>query len=259
MPGPVSSTWIDDLRAAPARRERDSARGDRRVDHRLARVLGEVDEHLLPALTSSATAGTRASKSRTMLDVVDAERVLVERITDSMTSLTLAELAARERDWRANVSRFSTIFLQRRALPSICSMSRRDHCSLGRERKSCAKPRMPDSGLLSSCATPLTISPIAFSFSDCVSWFCELLLARDVAREEQHALAGPAVGRRGAGSRRRRTAARPSACSARNSSPALRGPARGRRQRAASSAARSLRDGELGRRRRSARGRSRGR
>ena len=117
----------------------------------------------------------------------------LSEITLSITSLMFAATRS-ERDWRAKVRRFSTIFLQRRALPSIFSMSRRDHCSPGRERKSCAKPRMPERGLLSSCATPLTISPIAFSFSDWWSWFASSFSREMLRARTSTPLRRPALG-----------------------------------------------------------------
>jgi hypothetical protein len=87
--------------------------------------------------TSSGTGATLASKSRTISTLSRRNWYSLSAMTDSMTSLTVACWRS-DRDCRANVSRFSTIFLQRRALISIFSTSRRDHCSVGCERNNWA-------------------------------------------------------------------------------------------------------------------------
>ena len=87
------------------------------------------------------------------------------RSTDSITSFRFVGFLL-VLVWRANWSRFSTIPWQRRALPSMRSRSARAQVSGGDPSISCENPRIPESGLFSSCATPLTSLPIALSFSD---------------------------------------------------------------------------------------------
>ena len=104
-------------------------------------LLAEVDEHLLPARARrAAAAGTRASKSRTISTLSIRNWYSFSEMTDSMTSLRLAGWRSL-RDWRAKVSRFSTIFLHRRALLSMRSMSRRGHCSTGSGAGTAARSR----------------------------------------------------------------------------------------------------------------------
>ena len=137
MPGPVSSTRT--TISSPRRRVEN-------VMRRTGEEAPTIASRAFPARlmktcchreTSRGEAGMRGSKSRTISTLSMLNGYSLSEMTLSMTSLRLADCFS-ECDWRAKVRRFSTIFLQRRAFPSMRSMSLRAQASVGRERKSCA-------------------------------------------------------------------------------------------------------------------------
>ena len=135
MPGPVSLTRI--TRSRPFKRvwKRMTRSFDLALTSAWCALLARLTNTCCQRLTSTGNARDARVEVALDADVVHLELVLVQaRSTDSMTSFRFARRFVM-RDWRANVSRFSTIRWQRRALRSTFSMSPRAHCSTGRPRQ----------------------------------------------------------------------------------------------------------------------------